>query len=145
MNLRIIFLNKTEFVLSDNLKFQIRKIFLTAYNLLKIKNNLEINLILVSPTEIKKLNKKYRQKNYQTDVLSFKSNIPIRDSQILGDIVICPKIAEANALKLNHSWQTEILILSIHGFLHLANLDHSKPKLRKKWREIFTKLKNIIE
>ena len=145
MNLKIIFLNKTKFALSNNLKSQIKKIFLTACHLLKIKNNLEINLILAGPTEIKNLNKEYRKKDYQTDVLSFKSNIPIRDSKVLGDIVICPQIAKTNASKFNHSQEKEILILAAHGFLHLTNLDHAKPILGKKWTEIFTKLKNVIE
>ena len=101
--------------------------------------------ISVNPAKIKKLNWKFRRKNYQTDVLSFKSDIPIKNSIIYADIVICPQIAKKNAVKLNHSLEKEIIILAVHGFLHIADFDHSGLFARKKWDKIFKKLENIIK
>ena len=66
------------------------------------------------------LNRRFRNKNQATDVLSFPSQAP----GVAGDIAISLEIAAANAAELGHDLATEVKILILHGMLHLAGFDH---------------------
>jgi len=81
-----------------------------------------VSLSFVSKERIKKLNRKYRRKNKPTDVLSFS----MREGYLLGDVVICSKVARSNAKKFGSSLKAEIARLFIHGTLHLLGMDHGK-------------------
>jgi len=104
-----------------------------------VKLNCEVNLTLVSPAEIAKLNKTYRDKDGSTDVLSFPNAgaIPLAGNRgskptlNLGDIVICPCIAEAQAQEYGHSLERELAFLTAHGLLHLLGYDHNTPQEEK--------------
>ncbi|MCL2285849.1 MAG: rRNA maturation RNase YbeY [Firmicutes bacterium] len=96
----------------------------------------EINISFVTPTEMAGLNKQYRGKDAPTDVLSFPSAgaIPMpvkrrgnRRKPVLnlGDIVICPYVAECQALEYGHSTERELAFLTAHGLLHLLGYDHN--------------------
>jgi len=85
----------------------------------------QFNIILVSKKRIIQINKKYRFENTATDVISFTADNEFINKNILGDIFICPEIAKKQADKYNHSLEKEIIILSIHGILHLMNFDHT--------------------
>lgn len=99
----------------------------------------ELCIKFVGKKEIAELNKVYRHKDYPTDVLSFpqtewEERIGVRtpysapkDSLLmntLGDIVICPAIAEENAEKIGQSLDREVCFLIVHGILHLCGHDH---------------------
>lgn len=142
---KVYFTNKTKREKLDLLEPKIKRVLLEAVKTLKIKKNLELNIILVNPEEIKKLNQKYFKNNIATDVISFKSEIPAKKSLLLGDIVICSQVAAKNAKSLKHSLEKEIQLLALHGLLHLTDLGHEKPKDLQKWHEIFKKLENIIK
>jgi probable rRNA maturation factor len=47
---------------------------------------------------------------------------------MLGDIAICPQVAEAQARGAGHSTQDEMLLLTTHGILHLLGYDHAEPE-----------------
>ena len=66
------------------------------------------------------LNRRFRQKNKATDVLSF----PSPTKGMAGDIAISLEIAASNAEALGHPLATEVKILILHGLLHLAGYDH---------------------
>lgn len=85
---------------------------------LKIKK--EISIALLSPLEIKKLNKIYRHKDKVTDVLSF----GLDDKHLLGEIVICVEQAKKQAQEKKQSLQSELKLLVVHGTLHLLGYDH---------------------
>ncbi len=87
---------------------------------LKIKK--EISIAILSPLEIKKLNKIYRHKNKVTDVLSF----GLEDDRILGEIVICLEQAKKQAKEKKHSLKAELKLLVVHGTLHLLGYDHER-------------------
>lgn len=102
-------------------------------NLGKFQIGLSINL--VSEEKIKTLNKKYRNKNKKTDVLSF----PLINRKIgagadidtggiieLGDIFISPSVAAKEAKKYGTPPKRQLASLAIHGFLHLCGYDHEK-------------------
>lgn len=78
-----------------------------------------LSVAFVSGAEIKKLNRKYREKNKVTDVLSFN----YRDS---GEIVICLEQAEKQAKIAKHSVTKELTMLLIHALLHLKGYNHEK-------------------
>lgn len=93
---------------------------------LPIKGNVTIKI--AADGEVKALNKKYRHKNCVTDVLSFPLAEKLPGGFYAGDILICWTQAEKQALENNHSLQKELLLLMIHGLLHLHGLDHEKDK-----------------
>lgn len=84
------------------------------------KKTENFSLAFVGEQEIKKLNKKFRKKNKATDVLSFS----LTDKNFLGEIIICPDVAEKNAKKYGVSKKYEITKIFIHGILHLLGYDH---------------------
>jgi probable rRNA maturation factor len=80
----------------------------------------EVNICVTSNREMQSLNRRFRRKNKPTDVLTFPSAMPHPG----GDIAISLEIAAANAEQLEHSLDTEVKILILHGMLHLAGYDH---------------------
>lgn len=100
----------------------------------------QLNIIFSDSGEIRKLNKKYRNVDSETDVLSFsyvsdkESLTPGEGSCIItiGEIFICPEVAESNVSAQGKGWNLtlEIIMLIIHGILHIYNYDHMKEKDR---------------
>lgn len=91
----------------------------------------ELSIIFVSRDKIKKLNTQYRNKNYETDVLSFPmfSNLKeIQDSNedpiLLGDIVLSAYNIKENSIEFKVSFKEEICRVIIHSILHLFCMDH---------------------
>ncbi len=99
----------------------------------------DVELILVSDEEIRKLNKRYRGIDKATDVLSF----PLEKSPnaLLGSIVISVDHIEKAAKTLGHSEQEELALLFIHGLLHLLGYDHEvdSGQMRQKEAELIRK------
>ncbi len=67
-----------------------------------------------------------------TDVMSFPMDElrPDGDEGVLGDIVICPAVAQRQADAADHSMMDEVLLLVVHGLLHLMGYDHGEPEER---------------
>ena len=92
---------------------------------------------------IKELNKQYRDKNEATDVLSFPIELEnfIPEVRMLGDIVISTDTAKRQAEEFKHPVIVEIVILLIHGLLHLHGFDHieeaDRVVMRAKETEVF--------
>ena len=90
----------------------------------------ELSLALVNNREIRKLNAKYRQKDYPTDVLSFPAanELPI-GVRLLGDVVISVEKAAEQAKQRGRTLNEEMVTLLIHGIVHLLGYDHERsPK-----------------
>ncbi len=99
-----------------------------------VKNKIFCTLLLSNNKEIKFLNKKFRKKNKETDVLSFpfytkqelKKKLRKEKEIYLGDIIInLNKIKRGDNLK---NFKIEFDRLWIHGLTHLLGLDHKKNK-----------------
>lgn len=87
----------------------------------------EITLAFVPNREIKKLNRRFLQKDNPTDVLSFPVGEKAADGlYYLGDIIISPQIAFSNCRRKPHGLERELEILTIHGFLHLLGYEHDR-------------------
>ena len=94
-------------------------------NIKKITKNSFVNVSFVDDSEMKKLNKKYRNKDYSTDVLSFNMDEKMDDGRFyLGDIVVNVEQAERQAGEFGNTLQEEISALIAHGMLHLQGVHH---------------------
>ena len=94
----------------------------------------ELNVLLVAQDEMTELHIKWMNEPGPTDVLSFPMDELRRDSHeegVLGDIVLCPAVAEEQARQAGHGTEHELAILSAHGLLHLIGYDHANPKDEK--------------
>jgi len=88
----------------------------------------DVAIALVTDGHIRKLNRQYRGKDYATDVLSFApADEGLRGQRWLGDIVIATGVAKRQAREAGHSYQAELRVLALHGFLHLLGYDHEDP------------------
>jgi len=91
-------------------------------------------LIFSGDRAIKELNKKFLGRNRVTDVLVFgyPPRTGFKTSPVYGDIYVCLSQAARQAADMGHSLITEVLILSVHGALHLAGMDDATLAQRKK-------------
>ena len=108
------------------------KIFPKKYRF--INKKVSLTILLSNDNNIKKLNKKFRNKNKATDILSFpfEKKFNIKKSLYIGDIVISFEfINKPNALSILE-FKSKVTKIFIHGFLHLLGYDHIKLKDFKK-------------
>ena len=115
------------------------------------EKKLYINIILTIPQTIRKINKKYRNIDRETDVLSFPmfekdeiKQINAQIQEVLGDIVISIDRVKEQAEEYGHSFIRELSYMVVHGFYHLMGYDHieedDKQEMRKKEENILRKL-----
>ena len=99
-----------------------------------IKKKVSLTVLLSNNKNIKKLNKKFRNKNKPTDVLSFPSEkkLNIKKYPYLGDIVISYEFMNKPKTLKNLQFKNKVIKIFIHGFLHLLGYDHIKMKDFKK-------------
>jgi probable rRNA maturation factor len=83
----------------------------------------EVEVLLTSDAELKRLNRAFRGKNKPTDVLSFPTP-PEISARHAGDLAISLETAARQAAQYGHSLSDELRILILHGLLHLSGLDH---------------------
>ena len=104
------------------------KVFPKKYRFVKKKVGLTV--LLSNNKNIKKLNKKFRNKNKATDVLSFPSEkkINIKKSPYIGDIVISYDFMNKPKTLSILEFKNKVTKTFIHGFLHLLGYDHVKLK-----------------
>jgi len=87
--------------------------------------NIYISVSLVSDSDIHSLNKKYRDKDESTDVLSFEIGESMENGTYhLGDIVVNKDQAQRQAKEYENSFEEEIAELVEHGVLHLLGVHH---------------------
>ena len=98
------------------------------------KKKVSLTVLLSNNINIKKLNKKFRNKNKPTDVLSFPSEkkIDIKKNPYLGDIIISFEFMNNPKFLTNLEFKKKVVKIYIHGFLHLLGHDHVKLKDYKK-------------
>ena len=97
-----------------------------------------VNFILISDSEIKKLNKKFRKVNRITDVISFSYKSGSRfhgkagREAAGGDVYISEDRSKKQAKRVKHNWEKELAYLVIHGILHLLGHSDYTPWPKKK-------------
>ncbi|MFT5577760.1 MAG: putative rRNA maturation factor [Paraglaciecola psychrophila] len=80
---------------------------------------------IVDSAEITQLNGDYRAQPKPTNVLSFPADLPdYIDIPLLGDLVICARVVNEEALQQHKTPQDHWAHMVIHGTLHLLGFDH---------------------
>lgn len=115
-----------------------------------------INIILTTSKNIREYNKKYRNIDKETDVLSFPmfekeeldkktKNKDFKNLDILGDMIISIPKVEEQAKEYGHSFERELAYMVVHSFYHLMGYDHmieeDKSVMRAKEENVLNKLK----
>ena len=98
----------------------------------------ELCVTAVDEDTIAELNGKWMEKDGPTDVLAFPMD-ELRPGKVnedpeegvLGDLVLCPTVAERQAAEAGHSTIEELDLLTVHGILHLLGYDHAEPDEHK--------------
>lgn len=98
--------------------------------------NATFNVILTDNKTIHEINKKYRNIDRETDVISFALEDEKQEhfninKRVLGDIYISVDKAKSQAKEYNHSLKREVSFLAVHGLLHLLGYDHMNKKDEK--------------
>lgn len=119
--------NKVD-ISTEDLKEAAMEIFKKA----ELEQEGELSITLTDDEEITRLNKQYRNLDRPTDVLSFAMDegmeTPAPDdpdySPLIGDVIISIPTAQRQAEEMGHSLAKEIMVLLVHGILHLFGYDH---------------------
>jgi probable rRNA maturation factor len=113
-----------------------------ALRRLRVHPQAELCVKLVDEGTIAQFNERWLGNEGPTDVLSFPMDElrPAVDGEpaeegILGDLLLCPQYAAAQAPTYSRSPDDEMHLLTIHGILHLLGYDHAEPDEE---REMFT-------
>ena len=112
-----------------------------------INHKVYLTLLLSNNINIKKLNKKFRNKNSHTDILSFPFNQKLkRKKQIyLGDMIISFNYMNKPKNLKKKDFKEKVVKIFIHGFLHLLNFDHIKKEDYKKMFNQEQKIFNSVQ
>ena len=115
-------------------------------------SNVEFSVSFINEVNMEKMNRKFRDIDDSTDILSFAAEDDDgfgfisagRRKRVLGDILICPEVLKRNAQTFKVSENEELRRLLIHGVLHLSGENHqtndpSEPMLIKQ-EKILSKL-----
>ncbi|MEZ5462533.1 rRNA maturation RNase YbeY [Dokdonella sp.] len=85
----------------------------------------ELSIRLVDADEGRALNKRYRKRDYATNVLSFPSDLPLQPSlSLIGDLAICVPVVVREAAEQNKPVRSHFAHMTVHGTLHLLGYDH---------------------
>ena len=107
----------------------------------------ELNIMFIDPEPMEELHVRWLDLPGPTDVMSFPMD-ELRPGSAdsptpagtLGDIVLCPQVAAKQALAAGHSAAEEMLLLTVHGILHLLGYDHAEPEEKKEMFDLQRRL-----
>ena len=95
----------------------------------------ELSIMLVDEVAMANLHEKFMDEPGSTDVLSFPMDElragtaeQLSDEGVLGDVVLCPAVAERQGEVAGHPMEVELRLLLTHGVLHLLGYDHAEPE-----------------
>lgn len=115
---------------------------------MRVHPDADIAIVLVDEAAMEQLHVQWMGEPGPTDVLSFPmdelrpgNDDVITPAGVLGDVVLCPQVAEVQAEGAGHSTMDELLYLTAHGILHLLGFDHAEPEEEK---EMFSLQRDLI-
>ncbi len=126
-------MNEPTFSITNTTKAKLPSLAFEAMKDAVLGKKYELSVIIISKSEIKKLNKEYRDINEATDILSF----PLSDK--FGEIYINPDMTKVMAKKFDRDYENFFGFLFIHGLVHLKGFDHGstmesiEARFRKKF------------
>lgn len=102
---------------------------------MRVHPQAEISILLVDESTMTEHHVRWMDEPGPTDVLAFPMDElrPGRDGEepvhgLLGDVVLCPSVAERQAAEAGHEPEDELQLLTAHGILHLLGYDHAEPE-----------------
>lgn len=104
----------------------------------EVSKEVEVSISFVDNEEIHRLNRDFRGVDRPTDVLSFPQYANIKEIEeptCIGDIVISLEKAKEQAIEYEHSFEREVLFLTVHSMFHLFGYDHDTEENRKIMRK----------
>ena len=114
---------------------------------MSIADGAELAILFVGTRAMEDLHVRWMNEPGPTDVLSFPMDElrPGTEEEptpagLLGDVVICPAVAEEQARAAGHSAEEEMLLLATHGILHLLGYDHAEPDEEREMFELQRRL-----
>lgn len=150
--IRVVITNNQKAVkIPTGIRMLVRRCCNAVLQLEKFEGSAEISVTFTDNAGIRELNKQYRDKDIETDVLSFpmgENGVYDTDmetgAKILGDVVISMEKARDQADLYGHSLQREVGYLTAHSVLHLLGYDHvenlEKVRMREKEELIMEQL-----
>jgi probable rRNA maturation factor len=127
----------------------LQRIALFGMSKMRVHKDADVAIVLVDEAAMEELHVQWMGESGPTDVLSFPMDELRPGTEggeesegILGDIVLCPAVAVAQAQTAGHSLMDELHLLTIHGLLHLLGFDHAIPQEEK---EMFGLQAQILE
>ncbi|TFC96709.1 MULTISPECIES: rRNA maturation RNase YbeY [Cryobacterium] len=109
-----------------------------ALDSMHVHPDAELAIVLVDEGAMEQLHVQWMDEPGPTDVLSFPmdelrpgTEDALTPPGLLGDIVLCPQVAQGQAETAGHSTLEELLLLTTHGVLHLLGFDHAEPAEEK--------------
>ena len=116
----------------------LQRLSVCALDYLHVHPDAELAIVLVDEGAMEQLHLQWMDEPGPTDVLSFPmdelrpgTEESMTPAGLLGDIVLCPQVAVAQAETAGHSPLDEMLLLTAHGILHLLGFDHADPDEEK--------------
>ena len=105
---------------------------------LRIHPQAELCVVLVDEAAMTELHVTWMDEPGPTDVMSFPMDELVEESRrhdapemgpaLLGDVVLCPEVAERQGAEAGHGTEAELQLLCTHGVLHLLGYDHEEPE-----------------
>ena len=150
--IKVVITNKQKAVkIPTGIRMLVRRCCNAVLKLENFEGPAEISVTFTDNAGIRELNKQYRDKDIDTDVLSFPMgengvyDIDMETgAKILGDVVISMEKARDQAERFGHSFQREVGYLTAHSMLHLLGYDHvdnlEKVRMREKEELIMEQL-----
>ena len=112
----------------------LQRLAVYALDAMHVHPDAELAIVLIDEGAMEQLHVQWMDEPGPTDVLSFPMDElrPGTEDQpappgLLGDVVLCPQVAEAQARTAGHPLTDELLLLTTHGILHLLGFDHAEP------------------
>lgn len=124
--------DQTNTITEEQLTLLEQALTLTA-NMEAVNQQAELSVSIVTNEEIKDINHQFRNKDMATDVLSFPLDDAFGDQMsdvplIIGDIIISIDKVKEQSTTYEHSFERELVFLSIHGFLHILGYTHDEQE-----------------
>ena len=122
----------------------------SALDAMRVNPAAELSILVVTEEVMSELHERWMDEPGPTDVLSFpmdelaeesrRPDAPETGPALLGDIVLCPEFAKAQARKAGHGLADELHLLTVHGVLHLLGYDHAEPDAEREMFALQSKL-----
>ncbi len=126
----------------------IQRLAVYALDQMHVHPDADLAIVFVDEAAMEQLHVQWMDEPGPTDVLSFPMDELRPGTEddptpagLLGDIVVCPQVAIAQAEAAGHTPLEEMLLLTTHGILHLLGFDHAEPEEE---REMFGIQRDIL-